>query len=280
MTRGENHYIMVNGRFFDDFTYPGTLIIANACESLKYDTLANAFLDNGAECFIGWTRRSNMHFINIATAAIAQALEAGSSTVSNIWVTPTTFSIESWGRYAGVTGDHTLQDLFPRCDHYGWFDLLKQYPNYEYRGDYDFASYDGDSTIERRIAYFSNHSGNSEIWTMNSTGSDRLKLTNDPSSDWDPVWSPSGDIIMFEAWRDGNAELYTMSSSGANQDNLTNHPAEDAHPDWSPAGNRIVFSSDRHSIGSNHDIYVMDSHGSNVINLTNGIPPGLQMALQ
>ena len=254
-------YVGVNNRFFDDLTYPGTLIIANACESLKHETLADTFLSAGAQCFVGWTQKSNTHFVNIATAALAQALSEGETSISAIWTASTDFGIGSWGSYAGVSGQHALQDLFPRCD------LRGRCPDYIYRGDYDFASGDGVVTGERKIVYFSNHDDNAEIWMMDSDGSDGARLTTEPKSDWDPDWSPDGDTILFQSWRDDNAEIYLMDADGTDQRNITNNPAQEAHPDWSPDGSRIVFCSDRHDPGGDLDIYVMDSDGSNVARL-------------
>lgn len=125
------------------------------------------------------------------------------------------------------------------------------------------------SSGARSIAYFSNQGANADIWVMDSDGSDGVRLTTDPTADWDPDWSPDGSTLTFEAWRDGNAEIYLMNSDGSNQRNITNNEAEDSHPDWSPDGSRIVFCSNRHDPGGNLDIYVMNADGSGAVDLTN-----------
>jgi len=50
----KNSYFGLNKHFFDDYTYPGTFVYMNACNSLKNDTLADAFLHNGASVYLGW----------------------------------------------------------------------------------------------------------------------------------------------------------------------------------------------------------------------------------
>ena len=83
--------------------------------------------------------------------------------------------------------------------------------------------------------------GNSEIYTMDSDGSNQTRLTFNEAKDSAPVWSPNGKQIAFHSKRDGNREVYVMDVDGSNQRNLTRHPAFDVSPDWHPDGNRIAF---------------------------------------
>ena len=50
--------------------------------------------------------------------------------------------------------------------------------------------------------------------------------------DWSPSWSPDGNRIVFESWRDGNVEIYVMDADGGNLQNLTNHRRGDFSPAW------------------------------------------------
>ncbi|MGH8951633.1 MAG: TolB family protein, partial [Acidimicrobiia bacterium] len=40
------------------------------------------------------------------------------------------------------------------------------------------------------IVFASTRDGNSEIYVMRKDGSNQTRLTSDPASDFDPVWSP------------------------------------------------------------------------------------------
>jgi Tol biopolymer transport system component len=51
----------------------------------------------------------------------------------------------------------------------------------------------------------------------------------------DPSWSPDGQWIAFESWRDAaNHEIYIMTANGGLQTRLTDHPALDYQPAWRP----------------------------------------------
>ena len=50
-----------------------------------------------------------------------------------------------------------------------------------------------------------------------------------------PDWSPDGQWITFESWRDAaNHDIYIMASSGGQQTRLTDDAAQDYHPAWRP----------------------------------------------
>ena len=71
---------------------------------------------------------------------------------------------------------------------------------------------------------------------MRADGSGRHRLTNDPSIDWNPAWSPDGKQIVFRSDRspDGT-ELWKMDANGSNVVQLTNGPYQGGvDPDWQP----------------------------------------------
>lgn len=107
-----------------------------------------------------------------------------------------------------------------------------------------------------------------EINTMDLDTSEFIRLTNNSSEDWRPVFSPDSQKIVFISNRDGNFEIYIMDADGENQRRLTYNDADDWDPFFSPSGRHIVFSSKR---GGNWDIYIMNTNGSNQTRLTNDI---------
>ena len=98
-------------------------------------------------------------------------------------------------------------------------------------------------------------------------GSNQTRLTNNPSRDHKPNWSPDGSKIVFNSNRDGKYEIYIMDRNGSNLKQLTDNPignsqfSPNTYPLFSPDGSKIAFSSDRNG---NEEIYIMNIDGSNV----------------
>ncbi|MCA1626720.1 MAG: hypothetical protein LC742_01980, partial [Acidobacteria bacterium] len=119
-----------------------------------------------------------------------------------------------------------------------------------------------------RIAFASDRDGDFEIYVMNPDGGGLTRITNEPTDDLSPVWSPDGERLAFVSYRDGNAEIYVMNSDGSNPTRLTDNPAADLDPAWSPDGTLIAFTSGR---DNTDEIYVMNADGSNQRNLSNNV---------
>jgi Tol biopolymer transport system component len=75
-----------------------------------------------------------------------------------------------------------------------------------------------------------------EIIAMNSDGSGRVQLTDDPARDENPDWSPDGMNIAFYSERDGNAEIYVVSADGSNTRRVTHDAWYSSLPEWRPKG--------------------------------------------
>ena len=127
-----------------------------------------------------------------------------------------------------------------------------------------------------RIAFTSARDGNFEIYVMGAYGTNPTRLTNNPSADDHPAWSPDGSKIAFKSGRENNAEIYVMDADGGNSINLTNNPSTDEAPTWSPDGSKLAFHSYRD--GGNPEIYVMNAGGTNQTRLTTNSAPDFSPA--
>jgi len=111
----------------------------------------------------------------------------------------------------------------------------------------------GNQTIEgigvsrdgKWLAYDSNLNGNQDIYKMPIRGGEPEQLTNDPSDEFFPAWSPDGREIAFYYWKNGNRDLTLMMADGSKFQELTHDPASEYYPDWSPDGLRLVYTSEQ-----------------------------------
>jgi len=77
----------------------------------------------------------------------------------------------------------------------------------------------------------------SSLFVSNADGNGEQKVT-EGSLDYDPVWSPDGQWIVFTSERDGSADLYRMRPDGSGVEPLTDDPAYDDQAAFSPDGSR------------------------------------------
>jgi len=112
-----------------------------------------------------------------------------------------------------------------------------------------------------KIAFASQRNGNWDIYIMNVDGSDQIGLTDDPSTDITPAFSPDGNKIAFSSSRDGKFNIYIMNQDGTEQKRLTDGPKVEWYPAFSPDGEKIAFSSYRYR-GDNFSIYIMNQYGT------------------
>jgi len=129
--------------------------------------------------------------------------------------------------------------------------------------DDDVGAFSPDGT---RIAFESDRSGNQELWTSNSDGTNQTQLTALKAADsGSPQWSPDGKTIAFDARLEGHGDIFVISADGGSPHRLTTDPVENNVPTWSRDGKWIYFSSNR--TGS-WQIWKVPSVGGSVVQVT------------
>lgn len=150
---------------------------------------------------------------------------------------------------------------------------LTNYTSVEYDSDYqDFnpvVSPDGNLVCFVSLR----NNGDFDIFTMNIDGSNQTNITNSTGKDGTPIFTPDGQLIIFETRRDGNSELYSMNVDGSNPTNLTNtsyhetlYDNYNVNPLFTLDGQNLIFLSTQ---DGDTDIFIMGIDGSNPTNLSN-----------
>jgi Tol biopolymer transport system component len=123
------------------------------------------------------------------------------------------------------------------------------------------------------VAFSSDRDGHPDVFVVSSNGSPR-PLTDSPSSDRSPVFSPNGKTILFVSDRvDDNNDIWRVGVDGTGLKRLTTSTDDDQTPGWSHDGKRIVYSN-YHFAG--YDLYTMRSDGSGKKSIANDLSDDVQ----
>jgi Tol biopolymer transport system component len=72
----------------------------------------------------------------------------------------------------------------------------------------EFAMQPSWSPHAHRVAYWSVHGAQWDIWTIPAKGGQPVFVTNDAALDWNPIWSPDGAYLYFASDRGGSMNLW------------------------------------------------------------------------
>ncbi len=105
-----------------------------------------------------------------------------------------------------------------------------------------FSGLDIDPSFARdgkSIAYSSDHNGTFEIYVKQLTpGARELQLTSDGTQNFEPAWSPDGQLIAYYSKNRGG--IWVVPATGGSARQLVEFGSR---PAWSPDGSRIAFQS-------------------------------------
>jgi hypothetical protein len=100
-----------------------------------------------------------------------------------------------------------------------------------------------------------------QVYVYSSYYGGSWQVTYNIHTSYDPVWSPTGDLLAFVSNESGNDDVYVIGADGSNQQRLTFNRWEwDKHPSWSPDGQKIVFWSNEGS--GRRQLWIMNADGS------------------
>jgi len=126
---------------------------------------------------------------------------------------------------------------------------IRQISNLKTISTYASYSPDGRKIVARSVTQssamnwdFSLSQRNSEIFVMNSDGTNPVNITNSAAYDGWGAWSPDGTKILFSSNRSGPAnigQLFVVNPDGTNPTQITFGPGSFVQASWSPDGKKI-----------------------------------------
>jgi len=102
-----------------------------------------------------------------------------------------------------------------------------------------------------RIAYWGLPTGSGwrDLWTIDSEGKNKTRITNDAAIDWNPIWSPDGRFIYFLSDRSGSMNVWRVAideKSGDAKGELEQVTVPASNCAWltlSHDGRKFIYSS-------------------------------------
>jgi Tol biopolymer transport system component len=110
--------------------------------------------------------------------------------------------------------------------------------------------------------------GAMQLFISASDGSDEHPLLAAPHDDYDPMWAPDGQSIVFTSDRNGSGDLFRVNADGSGLTQLTSDASYEDQAGFSPDGKKLVFVSTRGSGYS--DLWTLDLATNQAKALTSG----------
>src|SRR5215831_2230004 len=110
--------------------------------------------------------------------------------------------------------------------------------------------------------------GAMQLFISASDGSDERPLLAVTHDDYDAVWAPDGQTIVFTSDRNGSGDLFRVNPDGSGLMQLTSDASYEDQAAFSPDGKKLVFVSTRGSGYSN--LWTLDISTRRATALTSG----------
>jgi len=128
-----------------------------------------------------------------------------------------------------------------------------------------------------QVAFISNISGRSNLWTLPSGGGWPTQLTISDQRQAEPAWSPDGKWIAYISDKDGNElwDIFLVSPQNGEVINLTASPdSADEAPAWSPDSRSVAYMT-KDKTSPSFEVDIIDIASRRTIHVTRNSPPQL-----
>ncbi len=113
------------------------------------------------------------------------------------------------------------------------------------------------------VSRFDPQAGNYDIWQIELGRGITSRVTFDPSNEFDPIWSPDGNRIVYYSDRDGLFDLFHKAVSGSrkSEELLLGFMTDKDPDDWSPDGRYVLFSTYDPKVKGGSDLWALPMEG-------------------
>ncbi len=157
----------------------------------------------------------------------------------------------------------------------------------------DAPGYDAEGTVnwaKNEILYTSKSSGDLDLWTMNTDGTNKKRITTSEGYDGGPVFSRDGSMMVWRAFHPDTPEktktyrelladdltapmkmeLWVAKGDGSNKRQITEYNCASFAPTFTPDGKKILFASNKHACDTRKfELYLINPDGSGLEQVTN-----------
>jgi len=107
------------------------------------------------------------------------------------------------------------------------------------------------------VSYYSidQNGSNRELFVMNSDGSGKVQLTETPENEFNAIWHPDGERIVYLSPASGSVQAWIMNPDGNGKRQISDIEGGFSGLAFSPAGDRVLLIKDVQVVETTSDIY-------------------------
>jgi len=96
------------------------------------------------------------------------------------------------------------------------------------------------------VSYYSieHNRSNRELFVMNADGSGKMQLTETPQNEYNAIWHPDGEQIVYLSSASGEVQAWVMSGDGSGKKQISNVDGGISGLAFSPDGSKVLYTQE------------------------------------
>jgi dipeptidyl aminopeptidase/acylaminoacyl peptidase len=107
------------------------------------------------------------------------------------------------------------------------------------------------------VSYYSieQNRSNRELFVMNSDGSEKIQLTRTPQNEFNAIWHPDGERIVYLSSASGDVQAWVMNADGTANSVISDVEGGISGLTFSPDGNKVLYTKEVKVNKSTQDLH-------------------------